>query len=525
MYQVLIVDDEPLAIEGIEAGVRWNEISVGSVRKAYNIRQAKDVFGKYNIDVMLCDIEMPQGNGLDLLSWAGEHYPNTKSIVLTCHADFDYARKALQLGSIDYILKSMTYGELEVVISKAIRKLDEDKRLKEFSHLGTLWCKNKPYLIERFWLDIVNGNIPSNDVEISHVAVERNIFFSPDQKIRPMLINIISEQKQYFSEKTFLSEIEKMILKYDGQIIERKTENILCIFPIKENSDTALHLFIEACNNFALYIDKNFNHHLFFYIGDEIKPSMLANTVSKLFEMEKNNVTLNNRVVLIDNNPKQSGNFNLPYMNEWFSMISEKEYASFIKDVTNYCESLVKNGEIDSSRLQQFHQDFLQMIYSLLKQKKIPAHQILSDTTSINLFERATKSVPDMLRWIKHVVIRIQEDSLNNEISLSVIEKVKRYIAIHIADNPSRDDLGNYVYLNPDYLTRLFKKETGMTLISYCQNVRMKYAKDLLLKSNMSVSKVAAQVGYSNFSHFSRAFKEFTGINPTEFKNKYNGDN
>jgi two-component system response regulator YesN len=128
-----------------------------------------------------------------------------------------------------------------------------------------------------------------------------------------------------------------------------------------------------------------------------------------------------------------------------------------------------------------------------------------------------------MLKWIKHVVGRIQEDSQDNGETLSVIEKVKRYISLHIGDNPGREDLANYVYLNPDYLTRLFKKQTGMTLIGYLQNVRIQYAKDLLMKTDLSVSKIAAQFGYSNFSHFTRAFKEITGVSPTEFKNSYKG--
>jgi len=531
MYQLLIVDDEALAIRGIELGVKWDKIGISTVYKASNIRQAKEVFKSHAVDIMLCDIEMPQGNGLDLLKWVREYYPGTESIILTCHADFSYAKKALQLGSLDYVLKALTYDELEKVIVKAIQKIKKDQKLLEYSQFGELWCKNQPLLVEQFWLDIISGKIPANDDEICRAAAERDIAFSAEMKIWPVLINIIPQKPGQLdiTDKILINEIKSSFIEIYrneimGQIIKKDKDNILYILQTEQTQKLELNVFVEKCKELITGFKKNYSCNLYFYIGSEIKACGLAEMTARLYDMEKNNVALKNEIFFIDNKPKQFTGFSLPDMNLWSSMISEKEYSLFIKEVTKYFDNLVRDGNIDSNVLTQFHQDFLQMVYSSLKQKKIQAHMLLTDAFSINLIDRATKSVSDMLIWIKHVIARIQEDTLNNEESLTIIEKVKRYIAIHISDNPTREDLAKYVYLNPDYLSRLFKKETGITMISYCQNVRLLYIKDLLLKTDMSIGKIATQLGYSNFSHFTRSFKELTGISPTEFRSNNKGD-
>jgi two-component system response regulator YesN len=74
------------------------------------------------------------------------------------------------------------------------------------------------------------------------------------------------------------------------------------------------------------------------------------------------------------------------------------------------------------------------------------------------------------------------------------------------------------VYLNPDYLTRVFKKQTGLSISDYLQQQRIEYAKKLLVETNSSVSEVALAAGYSNFSYFSTIFKKSTELNPMEFR-------
>lgn len=102
MYSVLLVDDEIHAIRGLHAGVSWHELRIESVYTAQSMKQAQQVLKESPVDIMVCDIEMPQGSGLDLVEWVKEQYPHIETIFLACHSDFDYARQALRLNSFEY---------------------------------------------------------------------------------------------------------------------------------------------------------------------------------------------------------------------------------------------------------------------------------------------------------------------------------------------------------------------------------------------------------------------------------------
>ena len=72
---LLIVDDEIEIINGIMAGIHWENLGLQSVYKATSIEESMKLFEQEQIDVVLCDIEMPDGSGLDLLEWIRTRYP------------------------------------------------------------------------------------------------------------------------------------------------------------------------------------------------------------------------------------------------------------------------------------------------------------------------------------------------------------------------------------------------------------------------------------------------------------------
>lgn len=103
MVDILIVDDEISAIEAVQKGIHWDKLAVSSIYTATSMKEAIEQLNKHNIDIMLSDIEMPRGTGLELLQWLKQNKPEVGCIFMTCHADFKYAQKAIQLGSIDYL--------------------------------------------------------------------------------------------------------------------------------------------------------------------------------------------------------------------------------------------------------------------------------------------------------------------------------------------------------------------------------------------------------------------------------------
>src|SRR5690606_8075796 len=99
MYNLLVVDDEEIAIRGIVQGIDWSSLPIDKVYTAYDAVEARQLYRDHTIHVMISDIDMPNETGIDLLGWVNEHSPNTETIFLTGHADFRYAQQAIQLAS------------------------------------------------------------------------------------------------------------------------------------------------------------------------------------------------------------------------------------------------------------------------------------------------------------------------------------------------------------------------------------------------------------------------------------------
>lgn len=129
---VLIVDDQPEVVQGMVSGVNWQLLLIDRVFLAYSVKEAKKIFEKETIDILLCDIEMPPTNGFELLRWAQERQPDIASIFLSAHAEFEYAQEAVKLGSFDYILQPAPYEEIEAAVSSAIVKIKKTEKLKQY---------------------------------------------------------------------------------------------------------------------------------------------------------------------------------------------------------------------------------------------------------------------------------------------------------------------------------------------------------------------------------------------------------
>lgn len=159
MFRVLVIDDEIYAVKGIIAGIDWKKLNVTEIFEAYHAREAKAILESIPIDLMICDINMPEENGLELLEWAAIRYPTLETVFLTCHADFNYVRKALQLGSCDYLLKPVIYEEMEQVLLKNFERV-----LKVRSEQEDMESLKKYYSLEEKWKELLeNGDKEEDD--------------------------------------------------------------------------------------------------------------------------------------------------------------------------------------------------------------------------------------------------------------------------------------------------------------------------------------------------------------------------
>jgi two-component system response regulator YesN len=188
---VLIVDDQIHVAKGVESGVNWSGLGIEGVFLAHSMREAQQAFAMETIDIIISDIEMPMGSGLDLITWVREQYPQTECIFLTAHEDFDYARTAIKLGSFDYLVQPIQYDELEKVVARAIEKIQLTSRKEALSVLGSYWQDNARNVREGFWANILVGNYPQNAAKLDAQADQLGIEIDSTARYLPVLVNII----------------------------------------------------------------------------------------------------------------------------------------------------------------------------------------------------------------------------------------------------------------------------------------------------------------------------------------------
>lgn len=131
-----MVDDEELALRGLEEGISWEALNVEPLYKCHSKATAIRMLSMYQIDIIISDIEMPNGSGLELIRWVKENRPDIKSIFYTGHAEFSYAQEALRLGVEDYLLKPIAYDRLEQILGQIENKILLEEKKVDFSELA-----------------------------------------------------------------------------------------------------------------------------------------------------------------------------------------------------------------------------------------------------------------------------------------------------------------------------------------------------------------------------------------------------
>ncbi|WP_240421298.1 response regulator transcription factor [Paenibacillus periandrae] len=527
--QLLIVDDELLAIEAIQYAVPWEQLGIISVFTANHIKKAKEIFGQHKIDILLCDIEMPKGSGLELLEWVREHASNTVTIFMTCHAEFQYAKKAFQLGGLDYILKPIPYDELTAAIRNGIEKIRKDSESLENYQIRLLWNRHQPMIIENFWLDVISQSIPANPQAIQEAAAGRNIALAETMEFVPILIQVKRWNKDFskrdgkIMEYALRNASEELLLNQDGgagHLIALHEATLLAIQTFEQASQRETMLqrcqtLIESCCQF-FYCDVSC------YIGQPSAVHAMAETVESLLAYDRNNVTRLSGAFLVSEQQTPLDNVKVPDMTTWAIMLKEDgSKEKVLKEVDRYLHKLSESRGVDLWNLQRFQQDMLQMIYYVLKLKGIHAHRLFTDPESLSLSSNATRSLADLRAWSEHVIGKAEDSIVGMEKSDSIVQRIKNYIGHHLDHDLTRDSIADMICLNPDYLTRVFKKETGQSIVEYIAQERVKCAKELLAKTEMPVSAIALSVGYNNFSHFSQMFKKHVQMNPGEYRCRF----
>lgn len=212
--KLLIVDDEIYAIQGIIDGVDWKNLELDRVLTANSYAQAVNIFMENKIDILLCDIEMPYGSGVELVEWVKGHSPETECIFLTCHDEFQFARKAINLNCLDYLLKPASVSQITEILEKAIRTVKEKQTNLKYQDYGKSFIKKMGESTN----DSVEATEKIKDYIKVHIAdtltvegLAKYVNLSPDyltrtfkKKYNLTIIDYITEQRMFLAKELLI---------------------------------------------------------------------------------------------------------------------------------------------------------------------------------------------------------------------------------------------------------------------------------------------------------------------------------
>ena len=186
--RLLLVDDEYFAIRGIMDGVNWEVLQFDEILQAGSYGQAVELLERQPVEILLCDIEMPDESGLELIEWVNGHYPDTECIILSCHDEFDFARQAVRLKCLDYILKPVRYEFLTEVLGKAMETVEKKHRQSALEYYGKLYVESIAQSRKKDSIDVVDTVVDYINQHLSEELSVRSLanmaYVSPDHLTR-----------------------------------------------------------------------------------------------------------------------------------------------------------------------------------------------------------------------------------------------------------------------------------------------------------------------------------------------------
>ncbi|MGO4371548.1 response regulator transcription factor [Paenibacillus sp. 2TAB19] len=515
MYKVLLVDDERIIVEGISRTIDWNAHHMELAGTARNGLEALAFIKDNQPDIIISDIKMPGMDGLQLVEKVYELYPHIAFILLSGFSEFDYARTAMQFGVKHYLLKPCNENTIIQALTEVIEQLNEQHSQADFmANIQKELKKVLPHAKEQFLKELVtNKTYGQRDwddygelfrIEIENDSVQLLLFQIEGKFEFEHLFAIKNIASDYLSQETVL--LSTTIGKH-----------VLLLTKITSESEELFDRLKQIKQTFASYY--------------KLDATIAVSTPGRITEAR----SMYRETLECLNYQFYLGEGSIITRND-IADAAGKPQATFIYDDEHLCMH-IKSGDWEIAKQELTHYFAMlaehRMDMQLTKSYVIPLYVSITrqgQADQINEFLQKIASFDSLstLRTIEHFVTENAELICMNNYSLhtkkhsSIIHKMVQVIEEHIS-NP---DLSlNWVsseilYMNADYLGKLFKKETGEKFSNYVVRLRMELAiKEIETTGDVKVFELAEKFGFGdNPQYFSQVFKKHTGFTPSEYK-------
>jgi two-component system, response regulator YesN len=553
MYRLLIVDDEPILVDGIYRLMLDIEELDLEICRAYSGDEALELLHRIRIDVVLTDIRMPGMTGLELHKMIIRHWPDCRVIFLSGYNDFDYIQNALRHGSVDYVLKTEPPEEIVASVRKAVASLIAQRTNKQFVDRAKEQFRLAVPALQREWLlNLCEGAKRLDSLDASLLS-DLDIRLRLDENV----LLVIGRVDQWMegmrpSDKALLlyavhNVAEEFLTSCTlHQVDIDRNRFIWFIQPhLEKGSDGA-----EASKApDALWSQKiRFVHGMLEAIQTTCKELLkvpvslaaagraeqwdgLSARYDSLRKLLSRGLGLSEETLLIDEADAQVQCQDQAEMDkqEIRMLVKRLAGAEFLFESGEKEEWLHAMSEI-SRLFSPYYADkpfFVEMYYALASQLLTQFNKWEKEAGEgsepeldklIHFGQHASRE--DAFDYLSMTAIKLfdmrkhEQDDRTNQ----VVERINRYIADHLDKDLSLTALSRIVHLNPCYLSRLYKQMTGVGLLETITEVRMSKAKEYVVQSHLKIHEITKQVGFESPAYFARIFKKRTGYTPQEYR-------
>lgn len=531
ILKVMLVDDEEIARDFLRICIDWNEVGMNVICEASGGSEAIELIEKYNPDIIFTDIHMQFMDGLELSKIISETYPHIRIVILTAYKEFDYARKGIEIGVSDFLLKPINKTEVLKIALSIKEEIEEEKRhWNEFNQIKKQLDENYAYMREKFLMEMIGDSSTINDL-----AEKVNYYYQgsiPNYYQVALLETSHSENiKEINEEKRLLLRLESIdiVKKYfkDNKNVNIFFDNSRRIVILTHNSEIDLALCSEKLKTIII---NRIKCHVSIGLGNVYNDcSFMSKTYREALDALKYSIVLGRNHVTFFNDELS--------LNEQYLDVREedlREISFFVKaglDEKAICVVEIIFSKIANSKnitIEQVRVISINIISTVLGavsemgltygevygKKELPYSQIFQIDTLVNMEEYIKNLMISTIKSIK--IMRFRK-------SKKVIDDITDYIKINFSNyNLSLLNIASKFYVNPSYLSRIFKQETGQSFTEYLLRLRMEKAIEFLKETQMKAYQVAEAVGIKDPYYFSNCFKKFTGVSVNEYRKLLN---
>jgi two-component system, response regulator YesN len=526
---VLIVDDQISVINGILSGVHFKELGIDGVRSATSSEEALAVFNEIPVDIILADIEMPGENGLELNKKIQEKYPDTLRILLTSHAEFRYAQESVKLGCFDYLLQPCPYENIEECLLRALEHIYQQRKRTRLYQYGRLLETNETELMDHIVTELFS-RVPEDANSSLEFLNQMGYPISKEKKMQIIIIDVQSfrlSDEPIFSEKSIHKAISNALKQANitYPLLALSTVNRFRQFVLVLFSATSEDLTISA-GEYQLFYEKlsgELAHEaLTCYVSNWIAYENARDEIKHIHGFMDENISNCTGIYLTSGQDiSASVVTNLAESAErWETLISAGQKRMLEIEIEDFLKNTVANSKNKLKSLCELHQQLAHIFLGFFYDNNADISELFNDKYTYSDYMNSFKDTDSLRKGVCFMLNAIDEIQ-KNSVSKSNVEKAKSYIANNISNPITVKDVADHVNLSAEYFTKLFKRATGQNIKDYIARSKVSAAKEMLEHSNLSVSMITLELGYSYFSHFTQVFKKYEHMTPSEYRNKF----